>query len=103
MQDKPSTQQKIAQGAFAGLLIGIGVWIALVWRASIVVRSITESTNYIVSIGPLHLSTISKQVTADGYTASISMQAGLAVFCILCLLAGGLISKIAYRFRMGTR
>ena len=103
MQNKPSAQQKAAQGAFIGLLISIGIWIGLVWRASLVVRAATADMDYDVAIGPLVLSTVSRHISGSGYIASISIQSGLVVFGLICLVAGGVIGGIAYHIRAGTR
>jgi hypothetical protein len=97
MPTESTLQQKVARGITAGLLIGIIVWIALLVRASMIVRASPDSITYDITLGPISLTTIAKHVTDHDYTAAISPKLGLLWLELGCLAAGGLVEIVLYR------
>jgi hypothetical protein len=97
MQNKSITQQKIAQGAGAGLLLGVLIWITLMWAGSIAVRSSAEGVDYQVAVYKLRLTTISKHTTSRGQVATVELKSGLLWHELGCMgmgaMTGWLLSK----------
>lgn len=91
MLDKINSHTKVVPSLISGLCIAATVWIALLWRGSAVVRLSQFSTDYHASVGPFLLTTISKHVGENGYTASITLKSGLLWFGLCCIAAGVLV------------
>lgn len=97
MTTERSVQQKIALGIGLGLSCGAALWlVALILAAS---HINTESAVFELKLGPLWLTTLSRnEVAGVGTTAAISLHSGLLWLLAGSASIGGLTS--AYRIRL---
>lgn len=69
-------------GACVALLIGCLSWIMLLIQAARYLRS-SSLQQYEMTLGPLHLGSLTKHMTASGFTVSIHVSKGMLLY-LLC-------------------
>jgi hypothetical protein len=98
--NQSATSQKLAKGIGSSLLIGSLVWAAFLGYGAVALRGQEGNSGYDVAIGPLLLHHISKQQTADGFTASFSFESGLLWYGLFWIALGavaGLLATYAHK------
>jgi len=83
-----STQKIVLRVITIGLVCGIISWTGLLMEGAHIMQNRANSTEYLVQIGPLLLSRISKHMVSGGFNAGITIEGGLLWYLFGWLAAG---------------
>lgn len=85
---RSALQYQLAQKTGISLLAGIGLWVLLLLQGASMLRGQSENASYQITTGPLHLQTLSKQQSVDGFTIGFTFESGLLWYLAIWLLLG---------------
>lgn len=86
MQPAPR-QNNIARNMTVSFFAGLGLWMALLLRASIVLRN-EKTAAYDVTCGPFVLNTITRHQDSHGISATINFHPALLYYLMSWLVLG---------------
>jgi hypothetical protein len=89
----PTNNKTILQSVTCSLLLGVGAWIGLLLRVSMLLQN-EKAATYDVTCGPFLLNTITRHEDAQGIVASISFRNGIAWYALTCVSIGILIGLL---------
>ena len=74
VQHDPATITKAIVGGF---LVGLFMWMTALIHGSFAFKATANATEHLVHIGPLLLTTLTRQPVPEGYRLGIAFEAGL--------------------------
>jgi hypothetical protein len=74
------------------LLLGVLSWVALLIQAARHLKDLPAPVDHAITVGPLILGHLGKREVADGFSATISLGAGLAWYMLAWIIFGCLVA-----------